>query len=132
MPASVSQSQVPVRIAIVDDVPVFRRSLRSALERQPGLEIVAEADDGRQAIELANRHRPDVILMDLSMPVLNGIDATRVITSSHPTIRVIILSMHASESADEAVRAGACLCIGKERKIREILESILECCLPRD
>jgi len=118
-----------VRIAIVDDVPVFRRSLRWALERQPGLEIVAEAENGRTAIEMANRHRPDVILMDLSMPLLNGIEATRVITSHHPAIRVIILSMHASERVShEAVASGACLCLGKEIKILEILQSIRTCC----
>jgi len=117
-----------VRIAIVDDAPVFRKSLRSALERQPGLEIVAEAEDGRRAIQLAESARPDVILMDLSMPVLNGIDATRVITASHPDIRVIILSMHASENvSDEAAAAGACRCLAKERTLTEILRSIREC-----
>ena len=118
----------PLRIAIVDDTPVFRKGLRSALERQPGLEIVAEAEDGRRAIELAERARPDVILMDLSMPVLNGIDATRVITASHPEIRVIILSMHASENvSDAAAAAGACRCLAKERTLTEILRSIREC-----
>lgn len=118
----------PVRVAIVDDVPVFRRSLRSALERLPGLRVVAEAENGCKAIELAERHRPDVILMDISMPILNGIEATRVITAAHPGIRVIILSMHAGDGvSDEAAAAGACRCLGKERKIPEILQSILDC-----
>lgn len=118
----------PVRVAIVDDVPVFRRSLRSALERQPGFRVVAEAEDGCKAIELAERHRPDVILMDINMPLLNGIEATRAITAAHPGIRVIILSMHAGDGvSDEAAAAGACRCLGKERNLLEILQSILDC-----
>lgn len=118
----------PVRVAIVDDVPVFRRILRSALERQPGLSVVAEAENGCKAIELAERHRPDVILMDISMPVLNGIEATRVIHRHHPDIRIIGLSLYSEEErAREMLEAGAAYYMTKSGPATDLKAAIRAC-----
>jgi DNA-binding NarL/FixJ family response regulator len=96
-----------MRLLLADDHALFRSSLRSLLETRDH-EVVGEAGDGRQAIELAQRLRPDLVLMDLSMPVLNGIEATRQLTAQLPGIRVVILTA-SMEDQDlfEALRAGA-------------------------
>jgi DNA-binding NarL/FixJ family response regulator len=98
----------PVRILLADDHSLVRASLRSLLTDNPGIEVVAEASDGRQAFELVGQHRPDLVLMDISMPGLNGLEATRQIVKAHPNVRVIVLSMHASDQhVLRALRAGA-------------------------
>jgi len=98
----------PVRILLADDHSLVRASLRSLLTDNPGIEVVAEASDGRQALELVGQHRPDLVLMDISMPGLNGLEATRQIVKAHPNVRVIVLSMHASDQhVLRALRAGA-------------------------
>ncbi len=115
-----------VRVLIVDDQAMFRQSLRLVLGRQSGLKVVAEADNGQSAIEMVEEHRPDVVLMDISMPVLNGIDATRIIMSRFPETRVIILSMHQDQSfAAQACQAGACRCLCKDCRPQDILDAIL-------
>ena len=98
----------PIRILLADDHKLLREGLRSLLERQHGFAVVAEASDGREALRLAEEHRPDVAVMDIAMPVLNGIDATkRIVETSAPTA-VIILSMHDDESyIVRALNAGA-------------------------
>ncbi len=97
----------PIRILLADDHSILRDGLRLLLERQ-GFVVVAEAGDGREAVKLAEEHRPDVAVMDIAMPVLNGIDATsRIVESCAPTA-VIILSMHHDESyIVRALNAGA-------------------------
>jgi len=98
----------PVRILLADDHSLVRASLRSLLTDNPGIEVVAEASDGRQALELVGQHRPDLVLMDISMPWLNGLEATRQIVKAHQNVRVIVLSMHASDQhVLRALRAGA-------------------------
>ncbi len=98
----------PVRILLADDHSLVRASLRSLLTDNPGIEVVAEASDGRQALELVGQHRPDLVLMDISMPGLNGLEATRQIVKAHPIVRVIVLSMHASDQhVLRALRSGA-------------------------
>jgi DNA-binding NarL/FixJ family response regulator len=96
-----------MRLLLADDHALFRSSLRSLLETRDH-EIVGEAGDGKQAIDLATRLRPDLVLMDLSMPVLNGIEATRQLTAQLPGVRVVILTA-SMEDQDlfEALRAGA-------------------------
>jgi DNA-binding NarL/FixJ family response regulator len=96
-----------MRLLLADDHALFRSSLRSLLETRDH-EVVAEASDGRQAVDLATRLRPDLVLMDLSMPVLNGIEATRQLTAHLPEVRVVILTA-SMEDDDlfEALRAGA-------------------------
>jgi DNA-binding NarL/FixJ family response regulator len=86
----------------------MRAGLRALLERQPNLEVVGESENGRETVALAASLRPDIVVMDVGMPVLNGIEATQTIVTQCPTIAVIILSMHADESyVMRALKAGA-------------------------
>jgi two-component system, NarL family, response regulator NreC len=89
---------VKIRILLADDHGVVRKGLRFLVESEPDLEVVGEAADGREAIELAGRLEPNVIVMDIGMPRLNGIDATTEIVRMHPQTAVIILSMHSDET----------------------------------
>jgi DNA-binding NarL/FixJ family response regulator len=98
----------PIRIVLADDHVVVRDGLRALVDTTPGLEIVGEATTGDEAIELATRVRPDVVLMDVAMPGRNGIDATRVIASDPTAPAVLILTMFADdETIFGAMRAGA-------------------------
>ena len=99
----------PVRIIVVDDSPLYRRTICNMLEKQPNMQVVAEAENGHAAIQAVDKHRPNVVLMDVTMPVLDGFDATCMIKSMFPDVRVIILSMHDAESISEA----ACKAAGK-------------------
>jgi two-component system response regulator NreC len=97
-----------LRILLADDHVVMRTGLRALLERQPDLEVVGESENGRETVELAASLRPDVVVMDIGMPMLNGIEATKTIVTQSPTTAVVILSMHADESyVMRALRAGA-------------------------
>ncbi len=97
-----------LRILLADDHIVVRTGLRALLERQPNLEVVGESENGRETVELAASLRPDVVVMDVAMPVLNGIEATKTIVSQTPATAVVILSMHADESyVMRALKAGA-------------------------
>lgn len=87
----------PIRILLADDHGVVRKGLRFLIERQSGMEVVGEAQDGREAIRLAEELDPTIIIMDIAMPKLNGIDATAQIVRRNPGIGVIILSMHSDE-----------------------------------
>lgn len=95
-------------VLIVDDHPVFRKGMRALLTTLDDIEVVGEATSGAQAIELAERLQPDVILMDIQMPDMNGIEATRRIVSDSPHIRVLIVTMFEDDaSVFNALRAGA-------------------------
>lgn len=83
-----------IKILLADDHKIVRDGLRSLLEKQPNMEVVAEAEDGRKAVKLAIRRRPQVVIMDISMPDLNGIEATRQMLKELPHLKVIALSMH--------------------------------------
>lgn len=87
----------PIRILLADDHGIVRKGLRLFLEQNPGLEVVGEAADGREAVRLAQECHPDIVIMDVSMPSLNGIEATAQIVKAQPQIGVIILSMHSDE-----------------------------------
>ena len=98
----------PIRILLADDHSIVREGLRALLERQQEFEVVGDAADGRQAVEMAETARPDVVVMDLAMPGLNGIEATRRITARSPQVSVVILSMHSDESYIlRSLKAGA-------------------------
>lgn len=97
-----------IKVLLVEDQKIVREGLRFFLENQPGIDVVAEADNGQAALQLTGELLPDVALMDLNMPVLNGIDTTRKICSEYPETRVLILSMHSEKQfLLEALRAGA-------------------------
>lgn len=98
----------PVRILIADDHAVVRRGLRTLLEARPGWEVCGEAVTGREAVAKAARLRPDNIIMDISMPELNGLEATHQILTSAPGSHVLVLTMHdASEIIERSIAAGA-------------------------
>lgn len=86
-----------IRVLLADDFRMVRSGIRALLETVPNVEVVAEAANGHEVLSLIPQHQPDVVLMDISMPRLNGLEATARITKAFPNIRVIILSMHASE-----------------------------------
>jgi DNA-binding NarL/FixJ family response regulator len=97
-----------VRILIADDHGIVRSGLRLLLERQPDMEVIAEAGDGVDAVALALRERPDLCILDVQMPRMTGLQATREIKSHAPEVRVLMLSMHADERyLFEALKAGA-------------------------
>lgn len=99
---------MPVRIVIADDHTIMRNGLRLMLERQSDFAVVGEASDGREAITVADNLVPDVVILDIAMPSLNGIEAASRITASHDRTAVLILSMHSDESyVLRALRAGA-------------------------
>jgi DNA-binding NarL/FixJ family response regulator len=98
----------PLRIVIVDDHAVVRRGVRALLESQPGWEVAGEAVTGREAVDLAKRLNPDIVVMDLSLPELNGLDAARQILKDSPRTEVLVLTMHHSEElVRNVLQAGA-------------------------
>ncbi len=113
------------RIALVDDHAVLRRGLRMILEAQPDMHVVCEAGDGRSAVRSVEAHRPDLVLMDISMLELNGIAATAQIRERCPDVQVIILSMLATrEHVYAALRAGAQGYVLKESLADEVIEAV--------
>jgi DNA-binding NarL/FixJ family response regulator len=98
----------PYRILVADDHAIVRRGIRSLLETEPGIEVCHEATDGIEALDYVKKHKPDMVLLDLTMPEMNGLDALREIRESSPETNVLILTMHFSEDvAREAFRFGA-------------------------
>jgi DNA-binding NarL/FixJ family response regulator len=113
------------RVIFADDHQVMRQGLIQLVSKQPDIHVVGEASNGREAVEQARRLRPEVIVMDISMPEMNGIDATRIIKSEMPQIRVIGLSMHDDESISQAMReAGADAFISKTVGPADLLKAI--------
>lgn len=101
-------SSSPVRVVVADDHDLFAESLVAFLGDDERIEIVARAADGAAAVRLACAHRPDVVLMDVHMPVMDGIDATRVLGSERPDVRVVMLSSSSAvEDVERSLRAGA-------------------------
>jgi DNA-binding NarL/FixJ family response regulator len=97
-----------LRVVLADDHKLVRAGLISLLQQMPGIVVLGEAQDGREALELVAKHRPDVVLMDISMAGLNGLEATLQIKKDYPRIHVIMLSMHATEEyVLQALRSGA-------------------------
>lgn len=98
----------PIRILLADDHSILREGLRVLLDRQDEFAVVGDASNGREAVEMAEKHDPDVVIMDLAMPGLNGIEATRRIIARSPRTAVVILSMHSDESYIlRSLKAGA-------------------------
>lgn len=108
MPAKSRDGVKQIRILLADDHAVMRRGLRLLLERYPEFGVVAEAPDGRQAVEQAEATEPDVAVLDIAMPNLSGIEAAQRIHAAWPKIAIVILSMHSDESyVLRALKAGA-------------------------
>jgi len=116
---------VNIRVLIVDDHKVMRETLRSFLESLPGVEVVGEAENGRVAVQLARDKKPTVVVMDVIMPEMDGIEATRLITTEMPDVKVIVLSMQCDESYRETLRqAGASCFLPKDSAFEELLRAI--------
>ena len=114
-----------IRIIIADDHGVVAEGLKHVVETQPDMEVVSLAVDGREALRLARELSPDVVLMDLSMPELNGADATRAILERDPKCRVIVLSMYAErEYVRRALKAGASGYVVKRSAAKEVVDAI--------
>jgi DNA-binding NarL/FixJ family response regulator len=115
----------PVRVLVVDDQALVREGLMTLLAAAPGIEPVAAAADGEEAVALCGRHRPDVVLMDLRMPKLDGVEATRQIRAAQPDTEVVVLTTHADEgSILDALNAGARGYLTKDAGIAEISRAV--------
>jgi DNA-binding NarL/FixJ family response regulator len=114
-----------IRILLADDHRVLRAGLKLLLERQTGFDVVAEASDGRQAVELVESHAPDIVLLDIAMPGFNGIEAARQINSHYPGVGIIILSMHADESyLLRALKSGAKGYLLKDAGEEDVIQAV--------
>jgi two-component system, NarL family, response regulator NreC len=116
---------MPIRVLLADDHTVVRDGLRALLERQPDMTVVAEAADGRDSVRMAEEQNPDVVVMDIAMPNMNGIEATRRIVASCPDTAVVILSMHQDESyVLRSLKAGAKGYLLKDSLRSDVIEAI--------
>jgi DNA-binding NarL/FixJ family response regulator len=114
-----------LKLLLADDHTMFRDGLQNLFEQQPGMQVVGQAQDGVVAAKLAFELKPDVVLMDLTMPVLNGIEATRRIREESPTVRVLILSMHADlRFVTESLRAGAAGYLLKDSGFKQLVQAV--------
>lgn len=114
-----------IGVLVVDDHKIIRDGLRSLIEKEPTLELVGEADNGRMAVRMANELKPSVIIMDVSMKDLNGVEATRQVKSTHPDVKVIGLSMHADKRyVSRMLGAGASGYLLKDCAFTELIEAI--------
>ena len=114
-----------IKVLLVDDHAIIREGLRSLLEKQPEMEVIADTDDGRKAIELVRELLPNIVIMDISMPGLNGIEATSQITAEFPDVKVIALSIHSKRRfVADMLSAGATGYILKECLFDELVQSI--------
>jgi DNA-binding NarL/FixJ family response regulator len=115
----------PVRVLVADDQALVREGLMTLLQSVPGIEPVAAAANGEEAVTLSARHRPDVVLMDLRMPMLDGVEATRRIRAAQPQTEIVVLTTHADEASIlEALQAGALGYLTKDAGIAEISRAV--------
>jgi two-component system, NarL family, response regulator NreC len=114
-----------VKVALVDDHPIVRQGLRNLLQTEPSFQVVAEADDGITGLELVQRVRPDVLIVDLMMPGLNGLDLIKQVLKRLPRLRIVVLSMQSADSyVVEALQCGAAGYVLKETGPSEIIHAI--------
>lgn len=114
-----------IRVLLAEDHDLVRAGFRALLQSLPDMDVVAEAGDGREAMRLIERYQPDVVLMDVAMPKLNGLEAAARVAKERPHVRVIILSMHAVEEyVLQAIRAGAAGYLLKDASIDELERAI--------
>ncbi|HET7207581.1 MAG TPA: response regulator transcription factor [Terriglobales bacterium] len=116
---------MPVRILLADDHEVVRQGLRTILQARPEWEIIGEADNGQRAIEAVKELRPDIVILDITMPIMSGLEATQAIAAAGVPTRVLIFTMHDSKSLVKAVRkAGAAGYVLKSRAARDLIRAI--------
>jgi DNA-binding NarL/FixJ family response regulator len=116
----------PIRILLADDHTVVRKGLRLLLESRPGFQVIADAANGREAVAMAEEHRPDVVVMDVAMPTLNGIEAARQISARQPQTAVVFLSMHADEGyVLKALKAGARAYLLKDSAEQDLINAVI-------
>jgi CheY-like chemotaxis protein len=121
-----AQQKAGIPVLLVDDHVMVRQGLRSVMEAFPNIEIVGEASNGNEALKLVEKRRPAVVLMDINMPKLNGIEATAKIKREHPDVAVIGLSVNAETANQEAMKkAGASLLLPKEGVVEELYNAIM-------
>jgi two-component system response regulator NreC len=114
-----------IRVLLAEDHTIVRKGLRSLLDGEAGIEVIGEAEDGREAIEKVGQLLPDVVLMDIAMPGLNGLEATRRIKKRFPQVQVVILTVHANEEyIFQILRAGASGYVVKQAAPTELLSAI--------
>ncbi len=117
-----------MRLLIVDNSAAVRAALISMLDREPDIEVVGNADDGKRAVEMARELHPDVVIMDVHLPMLDGIEATRLICAECPSVRVIAWSMFDQvESAQPMLDAGAVAYVSKSESSSVLLKAIRRC-----
>lgn len=115
----------PIRIILVDDHAMLRQGTAELLRRDPAIEVVGEAEDGQQAVELARRLRPDIVVMDVRMPVLSGIEATRQIRATLPEVQVLVLTAHDDDQyIFSLLQAGASGYLLKSAPVSELVRAI--------
>jgi two-component system response regulator NreC len=117
------------RILIDDDHAIMRSGLRMILEKQEDFEVVGDAADGRAAVQMAAALKPDVVVMDIAMPNLNGIDATRQISAEHPDVAVVVLSMNSDEAyIMRALKSGAKAYLLKDSADADLIQAVRAVC----
>ena len=120
-----SQASQPIRILLVDDSLQFRELMGTLLTRDPGVVVVAQASDGIEAIEMVEKHRPDVVLLDVSMPRMDGLQALPAIKAAHPLTKVVVLSAFSEvEMSERASGRGADAYLEKGQLFEKIRETI--------
>ncbi len=114
-----------IRLVIADDHPIVRHGLLRLLEQQRDMRVVREVIDGRQALRAVEEHEPDVLVLDLSLPKVNGMEVTRRVSASHPAVRVVVLSMYAADQYEERLREiGAAAYVSKDAPPEDLLRAI--------
>jgi DNA-binding NarL/FixJ family response regulator len=122
-----NEAATPARLLVVDDHDLMRETTRLMLEGEPDLEVVGEAVNGRHALELCRQLRPDLVLMDVRMPEMDGLAATRAIKEELPAISVLLLTAHESDDyRREGASAGATGYVLKDAPRRQLLETVRE------
>jgi DNA-binding NarL/FixJ family response regulator len=125
-----TDSGAVIRVLLADDHTFFRDGLARMLKKEPDIKVVGHAKDGQEAVNLAGKLKPDVILMDISMPIVNGIEATRIIHREHPNIRIIGLSMYDDQERAQAMRdAGVSDYLDKGCEASALVSAIRDCVL---
>jgi len=114
-----------LRILLADDHTIVRQGLRKVLEERADWRVVAEAGDGREAVRQAEQHKPDIAILDVAMPLLNGVEATRQIAKRVPSVRILVLSMHADETyVTQILQAGAAGYLLKDSADVDLLQAV--------